>query len=70
MKLSQEEASNLIIKACRDVVDSKNNLRFGQALWNLLPKNVADVHHSSVNDFFYWKDEGKVLYTFFKHCVE
>jgi hypothetical protein len=30
--------------------------RYGQSVWNLLPKEVSDKIYSTSYDFFYWPD--------------
>lgn len=69
MKLSQDEADRLLYVVAMDCKVNKC-LRFGQALWNVLPKDVSDTGHGTDTDFFYWKDKQKVLETFYTHYVE
>lgn len=69
MKLSQAEADKILYVASMDCKVNKC-LRFGQALWYALPKDVADASNGTDIDFFYWEDKQKVLETFYKHYVE
>lgn len=68
MKLTQIEADKLVYVATLD--SQMGHQRFGQALWNILPKEVADSHLGGDNDFFYWTDKFKVMSIFYKYYVE
>lgn len=67
-KLTQQEASDLIQKAALLQVKHPA-LRFGQALWNLLPESLEDQTGTEY-DFFYWDNAGVVISTFYEHFVE
>lgn len=69
MKLTMKEADQLLWVALRDCLVNPH-LRLGQALWNITPKEVTDVHHGTKNDFFYWTNKTLVMQTFYKHYVE
>ncbi len=68
-KLTKEQAEDVILKA-RDEIATFPNLRLGQAIFNLLTlKQISNVI-SDERDFFYIKDEEKVLEMFELYCVE
>ena len=79
MKLTQTEMLNLITKA-RSIqaevnTDPRAKYRLGQAIFNLLPKEIAyDIYEGNVEDFFYWQDspenEAKILEILFTNYVE
>ena len=79
MKLTQTEMLNLITKA-RSIqaevnTDPRAMYRFGQAIFNLLPKEIAyDIYEGNVEDFFYLSDspenEAKILEILFTNYVE
>lgn len=69
-KLSQVEAGNLISKAWQHVHKySAAKYRFGQALFNILPSDIAKCIVSTDKDFFYKNDE-ETNELFYLHCVE
>lgn len=70
MKLSVDEAVRYIRQAREDVRVSNGELRFGQALWNNIPHAVSNPHLGTVNDFFYWLDEVKILSCFYDNFME
>lgn len=69
MKLKVEEALTLV-KNARQYVEKFSYCRFGQALFNSLPKDVANSHAGKEMDFFYWLDDEKVLECFYANYVE
>lgn len=70
MKLTQEQADDLILKAYTLVGEHyRAKYRLGQAIWNLLPKETSDPFHGTSHDFFYWEDDSKVLEVFLEHYV-
>lgn len=69
MKLTHEEADKLVYAATLDCVCNPF-LRFGQALWNMLPHNAVQDNSGGELDFFYWTDKQKVLQAFYSHYVE
>lgn len=56
MKLTQVQAQELITQANKDV-KAHNNFyyRFGQALFNILPRGLAEPLRWTDNDFFHEK---------------
>lgn len=68
-KLTKEQAEDVILKA-RDEIHTFPSLRLGQAVFNLLTlKQISNVI-SDERDFFYIKDDEKVLEMFMEYCVE
>ena len=61
MKLSKTNLENFIQLAWNEYFrankDPKAKYRFGQALWNTLPKSVTEHIHATDKDFYYWPDE-------------
>ncbi|QAX99612.1 hypothetical protein AsFcp4_158 [Aeromonas phage AsFcp_4] len=51
MKMTVPETYNLIRKS---LYETKNEYRFGQAVFNNLPKEIADQIRGTDKDFFYW----------------
>jgi hypothetical protein len=43
--------------------------RLGQAIFNLLPKEVSDTIYMTELDFFFWTDDNKVLQVFYDNLV-
>lgn len=67
MKIHSIKYAVLLVLAARKEVKQYPHLRFGQALFNLLPNEVYAYFTGTKNDFFYWTDEDKVLQVF---CTE
>ena len=65
-KLSQIDANYLLWKA-----HDKWSLywRFGQALYCLLPYEIAESINNTENDFFYETDHAIVIKKFYDNCV-
>ena len=62
MKLTKTEMQKYIDianKQCFDGVDY--HYRFGQAMYNLLPKEVTEQIYMTKLDFFYWTDYDAVM---------
>lgn len=55
--LTPDQATELLIQAYSQVDE---HYRLGQAVWNLLPPQVAVRFHRTQHDFFYFKDTAKV----------
>lgn len=71
MKLTTEQIQIYIDKAIKEVLDgAEYKYRFGQALWNSLPKEVTDEIYQTELDFFYWTDSNKVYDVVYKHLVK
>lgn len=70
MKIYSIEDAALLVMAARKEVKQHPHLRFGQALFNLLPNEVYAYFTGTKNDFFYWTDEKKVLQVFWTEYVE
>lgn len=64
MRLNFDEATVILNKAKEQVKENKG-YRLGQAIWNLLPDEIANEHRASDVDFFYWTDDERVLNVFF-----
>ena len=69
MKLSIMDANKLINKANEEVMANKS-YRFGQALWNSLPKELIECGVGTERDFFYWEDRSGILRAFYTNFVE
>ena len=69
MKLSIMEAHKLIEKANEEARANKS-YRFGQALWNSLPKELIECGVGTEKDFFYLGDRVAVLRKFYLNFVE
>lgn len=69
--LTQEEAGKCLKEAGLMVAEYQDcNYRFGQALYNSLPVYLYHHFTGSEHDFFHWKDNDKVLKTFWEYYVE
>lgn len=68
-RLGHDEAQLLLNKTYQDLAEHPS-LRFGQALYNNLPKDIAAEINNGPNDFFYEKDLNKVMDMFIVGCCE
>lgn len=68
-KLKKEKAE-LILNQVFTSVRLNPSLRLGQALFTALPSVTANLIFATENDFFYWRDDKRVLEAFYAHCVE
>lgn len=69
MKLTQAQANKIHQQACKLKAEHPY-LRYGQAIWSILPDEVADYYHNTPQDFFYEEDEDKVGQLFFYGMTE
>lgn len=69
MKIYSIEDAALLVMAARKEAKQYPHLRFGQALFNMLPNEVYAYFTGTKNDFFYWTDEEKVLQVFWTEYV-
>lgn len=71
-KVTYTQAGDFVREAYRlaGVCNKDADLRFGQALWNLLPLRVTRPHTDTAKDFFYEEDTLVVYNTFYDHFVE
>lgn len=69
MKLKKEKAE-LILNQVFTSVRLNPSMRLGQALFTALPSHTANLIFTTENDFFYWRDDKRVLEAFYTHCVE
>lgn len=70
-RLSPEQATEMINLAQEHVhLNQSAKYRFGQALWNILPDDLASYFRSTKYDFFYWTNENKILSVFLDNYVE
>lgn len=69
MKLKKEKAE-IILNQVFVTVRCNPSLRLGQALFTALPSHTANIIFATENDFFYWRDDKRVLEAFYKYCVE
>lgn len=69
MKLTIMDANKLINKANEEVRANKS-YRFGQALWNSLPKELIEDEVGTDKDFFYLEDRSAILRAFYTNFVE
>lgn len=68
-KLSHQEAAKLVETAHKEVHE-RPCLRFGQALYNILPKCIATEINGGPLDFFYKEDKEEVLLMFYSNLVD
>ena len=68
-KLAYTQAVKLVEQASQESLQNKD-YRFGQALWNLLPAEMTKEFLGTTRDFFYWKDNAKVIETFYEYFVD
>ena len=68
-KLTHAQAAELVEQASQESLQNRN-YRFGQALWNLLPAEMTKKFLGTTRDFFYWKDNAKVIETFYEYFVD
>ena len=68
-KLTYAQATKLVEQASQESLQNRN-YRFGQALWNLLPAEMTKEFLGTTKDFFYWKDNAKVIETFYEYFVD
>ena len=68
-KLTYMQAAKLIQQASQESTENKH-YRFGQALWNLLPKEVGAPFYMTDKDFFLWADNAKVMEVFYENFVD
>ena len=68
-KLTHEQATKLVEQASQESLQNRG-YRFGQALWNLLPDETTKNVLGTTRDFFYWKDNAKVIETFYEYFVD
>ena len=62
MKLTKTEMQKYIDIANKQVFDGIGyHYRFGQAMYNLLPKEVTEQIYMTKLDFFYWTDYDAVM---------
>lgn len=69
IKLTPMQAYNLAQQASQEANENKH-YRFGQALWNLLPKEVREPFYMTDKDFFFWTDNTKVIDVFYENFVD
>lgn len=69
MKLTQKQAQNILATA-NIQMQQVPTYRLGQAIFNLLPKEVSDTIYMTELDFFFWTDSDKVLQVFYDNLVE
>ena len=68
-KLTYTQAVKLVEQASQESLQNRD-YRFGQALWNLLPAEMTKEFLGTTKDFFYWKDNAKVIETFYEYFVD
>ena len=68
-KLTHAQAAELVEQASQESLQNRD-YRFGQALWNLLPAEMTKEFLGTTKDFFYWKDNAKVIETFYEFFVD
>lgn len=70
-RLTQQQAEVMLVHA-KAVCSLHPCVRFGQSLFNLLPKPMSEALIGTDNDFFFWgnKEIGKIIDTFYSVCVE
>ena len=68
LKLTQDEAQSILLKVGEQIAGCPS-YRLGQGIYNLLPKDLADIVWKTELDMFYWTDDNLVMETFYKHFV-
>ena len=68
-KLTYAQNTKLVEQASQESLQNRD-YRFGQALWNLLPAEMTKEFLGTTRDFFYWKDNAKVIETFYEYFVD
>ena len=69
-KLTYAQAVELVEQASQESLQNRG-YRFSQALWNLIPTEMTkEFTGSTTVDFFYWKDNAKVIETFYEFFVD
>ena len=68
-KLTYTQAVKLVEQASQESLQNRD-YRFGQALWNLLPTEMTKEFLGTTRDFFYWRDNAKVIETFYEYFVD
>ena len=68
-KLTYTQAVKLVEQASQESLQNRD-YHFGQALWNLLPAEMTKEFLGTTKDFFYWKDNAKVIETFYEFFVD
>ena len=68
-KLTYAQAGKLVEQASQESLQNRD-YRFGQALWNMLPAEMTEDILGTTRDFFYWKDNAKVIETFYEFFVD
>ena len=68
-KLTYAQATKLVEQASQESLQNRD-YRFGQALWNLLPAEMTKEFLGTTKDFFYWRDNAKVIETFYEYFVD
>ena len=68
-KLTYAQAAKLVEQASQESLQNRD-YRFGQALWNILPVETTKEFLGTTKDFFYWKDNAKVIETFYEFFVD
>ena len=68
-KLTYAQATKLVEQASQESLQNRD-YRFGQALWNLLPAEMTKEFLGTTKDFFYWRDNAKVIETFYEFFVD
>ena len=68
-KLTYAQAVELVEQVSQESLQNRG-YRFGQALWNLIPNEVSEPFWTTDKDFFYWKDNAKVIETFYEFFVD
>lgn len=68
MKLTLTQAEYILAAATMQM-QQVPTYRLGQAIFNLLPKEVSDTIYMTELDFFFWTDSDKVLQVFYDNLV-
>lgn len=64
-RLTKEQATQTLKTAYEHVfLNRPAKYRLGQAIWNILPDELAMQFHATEYDFFYWTDNNKVVNAF------
>lgn len=68
MKLTLTQAQS-ILETANTQMQQVPTYRLGQAIFNLLPEELANTIRGTERDFFYWIDDNKVFQVFYDNLV-
>lgn len=69
LKLTEEQLESILLEVGKQRLEVPS-YRFGQGIYNLLPKDLEKVIYQTELDFFYWTDNDKVLDCIYSNLVK